>query len=186
MIERKLNEPDNALITSQLFPRSVRRENKMWTYIPSQQTWNKTFLKDLCLGLLSDTLWWSLLWWPRTFLIPGPTQPLPRQQRRTCTCIPAVSLVWHTNANYFNKPTKGCEMGWGWPKDQVLFPPSAAAAAGLWQLLRNQQSHGNGNIWLQQSPPTKSPNKTQVTHRLPYCKTRAGLKMLGKPAFPHL
>lgn len=83
----------------------------------------KTFLKDLCLGLLSDTLWWALLWWARTFLIPGPTQPLPRQQRKTCTCIPAVSLVWHTNAKYFNKPTKACEIGWSWPEDQALFPP---------------------------------------------------------------
>lgn len=37
--------------------------------------------------------------------------------------ISAVSLVWHTNANYFNKPTKACEMGWSWPEDQALFPP---------------------------------------------------------------
>lgn len=76
--DRKRNEPDNTLTTSQLFCRNLRRENKMWTYLQSQQTWKKTFLKDLCLGLLS---WWSLLWWPGTFLIPGPAQPLPRQQR---------------------------------------------------------------------------------------------------------
>lgn len=63
MTKRKLDEPDNTL-TTQLFCRNVRRENKMWTYLSSQQTWNKIFLKDLCLGLLSDIIWWSLLWWP--------------------------------------------------------------------------------------------------------------------------
>lgn len=185
LAERKLIETDKTLTTSQLFCRNVRRENKMWKYLQSQQTWNKTFLKDLCLGLLSDTSWWSLLRCPRTFLISGPTQPLPRQQTRTCACIWAVSLVWHTNANYFNKPTKASEMGWGCVRTKLCFPLCCCYTSTVKAFkgpTLSPQVIGNGNILLQQS----SPNKTQVTHRIPYCKTWAGLKRLDKSAFPHL
>jgi len=74
----------------------------MQTSPPSQQVLNisKTVFKDWCLRLLSDILWWSLLWWPWTLPVPVPAGPLlgitfpqPRQQRGTRACISAASLV---------------------------------------------------------------------------------------------
>lgn len=130
MAERKLNEPDKPLITSQLFCRNARRENKIQTSPPSRWTLNnnKTFFwrtdasdsyqisSGECCGALGHS--WSqcpngYCWEPHFH---------SQSSKRDHACISAISSAWHTNVNSFSISTKTCEMRCGWWEDHVLSP----------------------------------------------------------------
>lgn len=139
MVERKFNEPDKPLATLRIHCRNMREGSEVQTSLPGHQALriSKEWLKERCFGLVSDTLWWSLMQWPEIYPIPVPSPlkaPFLQQRKGTQVHITAASAVWHTSANSFIQPTKAREMSRGGVRSRVMFL-SAAPAPAQWRLL---------------------------------------------------
>lgn len=94
--------------------------------------------------------------------------------------VPALQLPLHSDILMITLLTNPQRpVGWdGGGVGSELIRPSVAPALGAMTGFR-----GTCHVWWQHFKLT---NKIQLTCRLPYCKPRAGLKRLGKSAFPHL
>lgn len=154
MAERKLNEPDNPLTTSQLFCKNARRENQTWTTLLSQQNTSETLFNDQCLRLLSGILWWSLLQDVSDSSAGRATagSHVPKAAKGNMCLISASSSVWHINENSFNESTKACEMGWWWCGEQAYAPSAAPTLRAMTAFRGTTKSFG---IVIFQAAPTK-------------------------------